>query len=192
MGKDKLQIAKAYLKKNLLRLMEWTIGDVKRCSRLRDDGSFSEGGALYGAFILWVCAVDYWGGVYTNFSKPENMNKRFKAFVTDYLRQQNKRYNYVQLYELRNAITHYYTLKYFVLAHEPELNDKHLRKIKSVGRWLVLKPAITDLENAILELIEDIKGDDKRIIKAFDFCKEHIPQRALTKREIEKLATNTQ
>lgn len=79
MDKDKLFIATEFFKARIDQIGDWCVGDIRRCCRLKKDGTYEPGGALVGAFILWVCALDYLGGLLTN--SHNDSRHRIKSFL---------------------------------------------------------------------------------------------------------------
>ena len=184
---NKIELGKPYIKEHINRLYDWSVGDIKRCCRLRADGSFEDGGAPFGAFILWVCAIDFWGGVMTNLAGKKDASQRFKAFVNGYLKDQNKLYKHNEIYDFRNELIHYYTLMHFSVEHDPNFNSKHLQKLNNGSRLLVLGPAISDLETSVTKLITDIKNDDEKTITAFEYFADHLPPKSASSESLNKL-----
>ena len=50
--KGELLLAKAYIDEHFDRIIDWAIGDIRRCCRMNPDGTCDDNGALVGAFIL--------------------------------------------------------------------------------------------------------------------------------------------
>jgi len=184
---NKLKLARPYINDHINRLYDWSVGDIRRCCRIKADGSFEDEGALYGAFILWVCAIDFWGGVMTNLAEKRDSNQRFKAFVNGYLKKQSELYKYSEIYNFRNELTHYYTLMHFSVERDPNFNSKHLQKLKNGSRLLVLGPAINDLEASVTNLITDIKNDGDKIVTAFEYFVNHLPPKGASSESLNKL-----
>lgn len=170
--KNELILAKAFLDENIDRLIDWSIGDIRRCCRMKKDGTCKDKGALVGAFILWCCAIDYFGGLYSNNSSGKTID-RYKAIVTKYL----KKYDYKKLYDLRWSLLHYYSPHHYVLYHENNIeNNKniHLTKRKE-GIMLHLGTSIKDLELAISQYKNDLKKHDELKIKAWRYYRKQYP-----------------
>lgn len=176
--REELQQAKNFIELNFDRIIEWTIGDIKRCCKMHDDETCEDGGALVGAFILWSCAIDYYGGLYTGFTSPGATESRFEHFITKYM----PRYEPKKVCDLRWALLHYYSIRHFALYHQgniQENRDKHLT-ITSGGILLHLGCSIRDLEIAVNNYYEDLKKDDNLKIKLWRYYKEQYPLMPIT------------
>jgi len=66
--KDELVLASAFISTHFERIIDWAVGDIKKCCRMKEDGICEENGALIGAFMLWCCAIDYFGGLFTSYT----------------------------------------------------------------------------------------------------------------------------
>ncbi len=51
-NKDDLLLANAFINTHFDRIVDWAIGDIKRCCRMNNDGTCGNNGALVGAFVL--------------------------------------------------------------------------------------------------------------------------------------------
>lgn len=175
-NKDKLFIVDAFFKRNFDRLLEWSVGDIRKCCRMRKDGSCEEDGAMVGSFILWICSIEYLGGLLSGNTEMKGTSDRITRFIQKYLKGYNPEY----LIELRWSLLHYYSPHYFALIHENNLNGMrryHLQKIpgKSDQYYLHLGCSVFDLEKAVEEFKKDFwNKKDQRII-AYNFYKTHLP-----------------
>ncbi len=171
--KDELILANAFLTENFDRIIDWAIGDIKRCCRYNPDGTCGEGGALVGAFILWCCAIEYFGGLYTGNAENGGAKIRISGFVNQYM----KRYDSQKIYDLRWSLLHYYSPHHFVLMHENNLEynkDKHLSQINQ-RIILHLGWSIKDLEEAINQYDKDLKNSPELKITAWRYYKKQLP-----------------
>lgn len=173
LAKGELKQAQEFVDNNLDRIVEWTVGDIKRCCRIKDDGICEDGGALVGAFILWCCAIDYYGGLYTGLTAPRATLSRFKGFVHKYM----SRYDAIKLADLRWALLHYYSVRHFALYHQNDLEqNKELHLSPSTaGILLHLGTSVIDLENAVKQYCKDLKADDNLKVKMWRYNKEIYP-----------------
>lgn len=172
-NKDELIHAKAYIGEHLERLIEWVIGDIKRCCRMNQDGTCENKGALVGAFILWTCAIDYLGGLYTGYTSQGATKARYKAFMEKYM----SKYNAEKIEELRWSLVHYYSPHHFVLYHEKNLEDNKDKHLTQTNRGILLHLgwAIRDLDDAVKKYQEDLEGSDTLKIKLWRYYKEQLP-----------------
>ncbi|MBI4089717.1 MAG: hypothetical protein HY424_03375 [Candidatus Levybacteria bacterium] len=179
---DELLLAKALLKKESKRIYDWVVGDVRKCCRLKKDGSYKRGASsLIGSFILWCCAVDYYGGLFMGVKKytgwdgkitMENYSTRshIKNFTGKYLKKYGD-YDANKIYELRNSLIHNYTLAgYQVVEHDPNESKNNL-KWSNKGYILHLGAALGDLEKAVKNYLKDLKSNDELKIRAFQYYK---------------------
>lgn len=170
MNQAKDIIITAFLKENFPRIKDWTVGDIRRASRIKKSGKTGRNGSLIGAYMLWCCAVDYFGGLLIgpNSETPD----RIKAFVNQYLKKYGN-YNHEKVYELRWSLLHYYTPRgYSILAQEEEEISLHLKKT-NLGDSIHLGSAISDLEKAVKDFEEDIKIRPSMRDTAFEYYKKH-------------------
>lgn len=172
-NKDELLFADAFLKQHFDRIVDWAVGDIKKCCRMNPDGTCDDNGALVGAFILWCCAIDYFGGLFTGNPSNGGTKERIEKFISTYM----KRYNHNKVYDLRWSLLHYYSPHHFVLYHENNLEtnrDKHLtqsnRRIMLHLGW-----AVKDLDEAISQYKKDLKDDDTLKMKAWNYYKKQYP-----------------
>lgn len=179
---DELLIAKELLKKESKRIYGWVIGDLRKCCRLKKDGTYKRGaGSLIGAFILWCCAVDYYGGLFIGVKKYKNWEgkvgmenystrQHIKVFVEKYLKKYGN-YDATKVYDLRNSLTHNYTLAgYQVVEHDLNKKENNL-KLSNKGYVLHLGSCIEDLEKAVRDYLNDLKEKDELKIRAFQYYK---------------------
>jgi len=194
-NESELLLANAFLKKHFDRIIDWVIGDIKKCCNMTRDGTCNKDGALVGAFILWCCALDYFGGLLTNNSNNGGTKKRYKEFISTYM----SKYDYEKIYDLRWSLLHYYSPHHFVLYHENNLNNnknKHL-SISNRGIMLHLGWAVKDVENAVVHYKVDLKKDDKLKIKVWRYYQKQLPIMPVKVEEIyssnllNSLTTNT-
>lgn len=174
--KNKLLIADAFFKGNLDRLVEWSVGDIRKCCRMKEDGSCEEGGAMVGAFILWICAIEYLGGLLTGNTEPDGTNNRITEFVSRYLRG----YNPAFITELRWSLLHYYSPHYFALMHENNILEArkiHLKKAPATKNQYILHLGccIVDLEKAANVFKKDFWENEEIRLVAYSFCETHLP-----------------
>lgn len=184
--KNELLFAKAFLQEHFGRITDWAIGDIQKCCRMNADGSCAEGGALVGAFILWCCAIEYFGGLYTGYTSQGSTKARFKFFIEKYM----SRYDPVKVEELRWSLTHYYSPHHFVLYHENNFEEnktKHLVKTER-GILLHLGWAVKDLAEAVENYSAELNTKDSLMIKAWRYYKEQLP---IMPFEIENLPIKT-
>ncbi|OGE63742.1 hypothetical protein A3A14_04215 [Candidatus Daviesbacteria bacterium RIFCSPLOWO2_01_FULL_43_38] len=182
---DELLIAKALLKKEFKRVYNWVVGDIRKCCRLKKDGTYKRGaGSLIGAFILWCCAVDYFGGLLIGIKKYRNWKgelkkedysskQHVKAFVETYLKKYGE-YDAEKVYRLRCSLVHNYTLSgYEVVEHDLSKRSNHLTKDSKNRYWLHLGSAIEDLEKAVEDYMNDVKKHDNFKINAYEYYTVH-------------------
>lgn len=170
MDEDKLKIADAFFKEHLERIIDWSVGDIKKCCHMGSDGLIKENGSLVGAFILWCCAIEYFGGLLTGNSDKDKAQYRITDFVNRYLRRFGK-YNAKKVYDLRWSLVHFYTpTGYEVLIHEPDNKNCHLKK-SNAGNVIHLASSIFDLEKAVGAYKKDFWNKPDYRIRAFDYYK---------------------
>jgi hypothetical protein len=175
--KDKLFIADAFLEKHFDRLvLEWSVGDIKKCCRMREDGSCEDGGAMVGAFSLWVCSIEYLGGLLTGNTKAKGTGDRITKFVGAYLGG----YNPAFITELRWSLLHFYSPHHFSLIHEDNIlaaRKYHLQKVLGTEDQfhLHLGCSVADLEGAAKKFIDDLWGSEEMRMTAFTFYQTHLP-----------------
>lgn len=170
---DELVFADAFLKEHFDRIVDWAIGDIKRCCRMNPDGTCDDNGALVGAFILWCCAIEYFGGLYTGNPDNGGTKTRFKEFITKYM----SRYDHSKLYDLRWSLLHYYSPHHFMLIHQNNLEankDKHLSNTNR-GIILHLGWAVKDLEDAVMQYKGELEKDNNLKLKAWQYYKKQYP-----------------
>lgn len=171
--KGELQQANSFINEHFDRIIDWQIGDIKKCCRMREDGTCDNDGALVGAFTLWVCAIDYFGGLLTGLATQGGTKSRFKSFIEKYLPQ----YDWEKIEELRWSLTHYYSPHFFMLYHEDnfEQNEKLHLSNTNRGIRLHLGCAIRDLESAVKKYYSDLKASDNLNVIVLRYYKEHLP-----------------
>ncbi|OGM22487.1 hypothetical protein A2865_02635 [Candidatus Woesebacteria bacterium RIFCSPHIGHO2_01_FULL_39_17] len=172
-NKDELQLAEAFIDEHFSRIVDWAVGDIKRCCRMNEDGTCDESGALVGAFILWCCAIDYFGGLFTSYTSQGATKARFRSFIKAYM----DRYDSEKVIELRWSILHFYSPHFFLLYHENNLEQNknlHLTATQG-GIYLHLGWAIKDLEDAVKRYWDDLKVNKTLKIKAWRYYKEYYP-----------------
>ncbi len=185
-NKDELLFAKAYIDEHFDRIIEWAIGDIKRCCKMNPDGTCDDKGALVGAFILWTCAIEYFGGLYTGYTTPGASNARIKEFVKKYM----PKYDPDKIADLRWSLQHYYSPHHFVLYHENNLaanKDLHLTST-SRGILLHLGWVIKDLKEGVQSYYKDLKDKDSLKIKLWRYYKKQLP---LMPVKVEKIISPT-
>ncbi len=171
--KGEIQSANAFIKGHFDRLIEWQIGDIKKCCRMREDGTCEDDGALVGAFTLWVCAIDYFGGLYTGLATQGGTESRFREFIKKYM----PKYDWEKVVELRWSLTHFYSPHFFALYHENNLEqNKNLHlQLTNRGIRLHLGWAIKDLEDGVNKFYEELKNDNNMKVVVLRYYKEHLP-----------------
>jgi len=193
--KGELIFAKAYINEHFDRIVEWAIGDIRRCCRMNQDGTCDDKGALVGAFILWTCAIDYFGGLYTGQTSSGATKARFKGFIEKYL----SRYNAESIEELRWSLQHYYSPHNFVLYHENNLEQNKYLHLKQTSKGILLHLgwAIKDLEDGVNQFCNDLRLSDNLKIKLWRYYKEQLPiapvqvETLVTPKTFSSLATGT-
>ncbi len=168
-SKDELLFADAFLKEHFERYKEWVVGDIKKSCRLKEDGTCEDNGALVGAFILWCCAIEYFGGLLTADSGRSGTKARIIRFTEKYLAKYGK-YDGIKLEELRWSLIHYYSPHHFVLAHEGNLGKYHLKK-SNAGCVLHLATSIKHLEHAVDDYTKDLWSNPQLRINAWRYWK---------------------
>lgn len=172
-NKNELFFAEAYIKEHFDRIIDWSIGDIKRCCRMKNDGTCEDGGALVGAFILWCCAIDYFGGLYTGLFSRGDTKRRFRSFISKYM----SRYDADKINDLRWSLLHYYSPRHYVLYHENNFeSNKNLHLTESNrGILLHLGWSIKDLEDGVKNYYDDLKNSDELKIKVWRYYREQLP-----------------
>lgn len=172
-AKGDLFYAKAYIDKNFERIIDWAVGDIRRCCRMNNDGTCNDGGALVGAFILWTCAIEYFGGLYTGFTLPGQTKSRFKNFIEKYM----SRYDAVKVEGLRWFLQHYYSPHHFVLYHENNLEQNKELHLSTSDRGVMLHLgwSVKDLEDAVAKYHHDLMANDSLKLKLWSYYKEQLP-----------------
>jgi len=171
---NELLFADAFIRDKIDLLYDWSIGDIRKCAGLKSDGAFKKNGPFVGVFILWCCAIDFWGGIFSNNSISKC---RFVSFIDSYLSVYGK-YDYEILYNLRNKLVHNYTPESVILETEEDKESLHLAEWNN-KLVLHLKPCIYDLESAAKDLVDDLKNNNERKIVAWRYFKKHPPVKSL-------------
>ncbi len=171
--KGELKQAQEFIDNNLTRIIRWTIGDIKKCCRFKKDGTCLDNGALIGAFILWCCAIDYFGGLYTGLTSQSATSARYKEFIEKYMPQ----YPADKVEDLRWALLHYYTVRHFVLYHHNNLELNKLIHLteSSKGIRLHLGTSIIDLEKAVNQYRKELATSPALKVKFWRYNKELSP-----------------
>jgi hypothetical protein len=164
-----LKQAKEFISTNFIRLVNWSIGDIKKCCRMREDGTCEENGSLVGSFILWCCAIDFFGGLFTGRATRHETERRFNEFVNKYMNN----YDYKKLIDLRWALLHFYTSRHFAFHQSNNICDCkqiHLTNSNS-GIVMDLYCSIRDLENAVKHYQQDLEQSEELQIRLFRYFK---------------------
>lgn len=171
--KGEVFFAEAFLNQNFDRIIDWAVGDIRKCCRMKQDGTCEENGALVGAFILWCCAIEYFGGLYSGLTTPGATKARFKAFIEKYM----EKYDPKKIEDLRWSLTHYYSPQHYVLYHENNFKSNEALHLSTNNRGIMLHLgwAINDLEKGVKEYHNDLKNNDQLKVKAWRFFKEQHP-----------------
>lgn len=171
--KDKLILADALLREHFERIKDWAVGDIRKCCRMRQDGTCEDNGSLVGAFILWCCAIDYFGGMLTGdtYVTERGTRSRITAFVEKYLKRYAK-YDSKKIIDLRWSLIHYYSPLHFFLEHDSNKRKYHLKKTNK-GYLLHLGSAIEDLEKAVADYSTDLWNKPNLRINAFKYYKKN-------------------
>lgn len=171
--KGELQLAKPLIDEHLDRLIDWSVGDIRKCCRLNEDGSCDENGSLVGAFILWCCAIEYLGGLYTGLTEAGNTRARFKEFIQKYMPNYDAR----KVEDLRWSLSHYYSPHHFVLYHEGNFEKNGPIHLTQTARGIMLHLgwAIRDLEQAAAAFRSDVEASEEQQVKIWRFYKEQLP-----------------
>ncbi len=187
--KDELKLASAFIKAHFDRIVDWAVGDIRKCCRMKNDGTCSDSGALIGAFILWTCAVEYFGGLFTGFASQGATKARFKHFIEKYM----KRYDYEKVEDLRWSLSHYYSPHHFVLYHENDLDYNKGIHLTSSDKGIMfhLGWAIKDLEDAVSQYRNDLLKCDRLKIKLWRYYKVQLPIMPLDVKEIYRSQSTT-
>lgn len=171
--KDEMIFANAFINAEFGRIVDWAVGDVKRCCRMNKDGTCNNDGALVGAFILACCAIDYFGGLYTGYATQSATHARFRSFIEKYM----SKYDFQKIEDLRWSLIHYYSPHHFVLYHENNLEQNRTLHLSVTAKGILLHLGwfINDLEEAVNRYWEELRKDDKLKIKAWKYWKEQLP-----------------
>ena len=171
--KGELPLAKSFIGQHLDRIIDWSVGDVKRCCNLNADGTCADNGALLGAFMLWCCAIDYFGGLFTGNSGDNGTKTRVREFINKYMPS----YEWQKVYDLRWSLLHFYSPHHFLLFHEGDENNgrtKHL-KTSNQGILLHLGCSIIDLEKAVGSFRSDVRKSDEMKVRIWRYYKAQPP-----------------
>jgi hypothetical protein len=173
-----LKKAETFIAINLNRLVEWSVGDIKKCCRMQEDGTCEQNGSLVGSFILWSCAIDYFGGLYTGRATLGETERRFRDFVTKYM----KDYDYKKLLDLRWALLHFYSSRHYSFHQSNDLlvcQTVHLTE-SSDGILLDLYCSIRDLEIAVKNYIYDLTKSNELKVRLYRYYEKSNPLMPLT------------
>ncbi len=128
---------------------------------------------MVGAFILWVCALDYLGGLLTNEHKDYKL--RIKEFLEKYInkaRKDGKSYDPQDIIDLRNGLVHSYCPNFLLVS---SIDRKlHLERMGD-RTFMVLEEIVEDTEKAFEMFKKDLLSSDKMMLTAFDYYKEYPP-----------------
>lgn len=182
--KGEQAFADAFLKQEFERLKEWSIGDLRRASNLNADGEFVGKGAYVGTTILWICSIDFFGGLLTGCYKERETKRRIRTFVDDYLKKYGS-YDPDKLYDLRWALVHFYTVRHYTLDESKENKKNHLKKIKSRDTLMHIGRMIEDLENAVKDYTKDLWEKPDLRIRAYRYFKETNPLMVIDNNKLE-------
>ncbi len=190
----KKMFAKEIFDAHIDGLGDWVVGDIRRCCRLKTDGQYESNGAMVGAFVLWVCAIDYLGGLLTN--NHNDSSVRMMVYITEYLNkarpQEGPFYKETDIFNLRNGIVHSYSPPNFLLTNS---QSKRLHLTTQGGyTWLVLECVIDDMEKAFVNFRNDLLSNEKILLKAFDYSMKFPPLSPSLKTwnsDLNKLLENT-
>ncbi len=163
-----IQQSNILIEKHFDRIRDWAIGDIKRCCNFNPDGTCSDNGALVGAFILWCCAIDYYGGLLTSNSDAGGGTKhRMAAFIGKYM----PIYDADLIIDLRWSLLHYYSPNHFLLMHENEIEQARKFHLLQTERGIILHLgcSIRDLETAINQYEADLKSDNKLKLNLYHY-----------------------
>lgn len=191
--RGEIQLANSFITAHFDRIIDWAVGDIKRCCRMRKDGSCNDKGALVGAFVLWCCAIDYFGGLYTGFTSARTTKSRIINFIDKYM----DKYDAEKVYDLRWSLIHFYSPHHYVLYHENSIKDNEtLHLAEEKGRIMMhLGHAVKDFEEAVIKYHDELKKDNKLKVKAWRYYKEHLPimpikvEEIITPQTLSSLAT---
>ncbi|NMB56387.1 hypothetical protein GYA19_00435 [Candidatus Beckwithbacteria bacterium] len=149
---------------------------------MKANGTCDDNGALVGAFMLWCCAIEYFGGLYTGNPNNNSAIKRFKGFITKYM----SKYDYQKVYDLRWSLLHYYSPHHFVLYHQGDLNNNKYKHLSSSKRGIMLHLgwSVKDLEDGVNKYRRELKKSDELKMKAWEYYKKQYPIMPLKIKEI--------
>ena len=160
--------ADTFLKEHFERIKTWAVGDIRKCCRLKKNGVCQKNGAFIGTSILWICAIEFFGGLLTSCSGQRETNRRIESFVKEYLSKYGK-YNPQKLNDLRWSLVHFYSVRHFTIDESKEGRKHHLKKIENRDCLLHLGRMIEDLEKAVSDYTKDLWKDPRLRIKAFRY-----------------------
>lgn len=181
--------ADAFLKEHFSRLKEWSIGDIRKSSGLNENGEFNKNGAYIGASILWVCAIDFFGGLLTGCYGQKETPRRIKTFVEKYLTKYGH-YNPNKLYDLRWSLVHFYTVRHYTLGEKLEMKQYHLKKINNRDQFLHIGKMIEDLEAAVEDYSNDLWNKPELRIRAWRYFKKTLPLMVISDETLDFLDNN--
>jgi hypothetical protein len=170
---DKLLIATEFFKSRIDQLGDWCVGDIRRCCRLKDDGTYETNGAMVGAFILWVCSIDYLGGLLTN--SHLDSRKRITSFLEGYInkaRGDTRKYNSKDILDLRDGLVHSYSPNCILLSGADR--RLHLARLGD-QTFLILEEVVEDTEKAFDLFKKDLLSNNGMILTAYDYYNKYLP-----------------
>lgn len=171
--KGELPLAKAFIDQHLNRIIDWCVGDVWRCCNMNPDGTCRDEGALVGAFMLWCCALDYFGGLFTGNSSDNGTKTRMREFINKYMQS----YDWQKVYDLRWSLLHFYSPHHFLLFHEGDERSgrtKHLTN-SNKGILLHLGCSVIDLKNTVDNFRNDVLASDEMKVRIWRYFKDQPP-----------------
>lgn len=171
--KGELPFARAFIDQHLDRIIDWSIGDVRRCCNMNPDGTCRADGALVGAFMLWCCAIDYFGGLYTGIATEKGTKTRMREFINKYMSS----YDWQKIYDLRWSLLHFYSPHHYLLFHEGNEGIGRMKHLKQSngGILLHLGCSIIDLEAGVGSFKTQVLGSDNMKVKIWRYFKAQPP-----------------
>lgn len=178
--------ADAFLKQEFPRLKKWSIGDLKIASGMNKSGEFIGKGAYIGSSILWICAIEFFGGLLTGCYSQNETARRIDEFVEKYLKKYGC-YNADKLKDLRWSLVHYYSVRHYTLDESKETKKYHLKKIKNRDCLLHIGKMIEDLEKAVEDYTRDLWIKPELRIRAYRYFRKTLPLMAINNNTLEFL-----
>lgn len=167
--------ADTFLKENFSRLTDWAVGDIKKSSNNT---------AYIGASILWICAIEFFGGLLTGCFDRKETKRRIYTFVNNYLKKYGN-YDPVKLYDLRWSLVHFYSVRHYTLDHSEKTRKHHLKKIKNRDHLLHIGQMIDDLEKAVEDFTKDLWNKPELRIRAYRYFRKIGPLMVIDDSKIE-------